>query len=107
MLKRDIVKLSKQLGFDLIGFCNPEVEESAKSTIKSWISHSYHADMKYMKDTIDIRADPKKLLPDVKTVIVFGLSYGRNYKIKVGKNKIYEVIITLSRVPGISTLATA
>ena len=72
--KSEIIKKKlKEIGFDLIGFTKPELDQSL---IKNFISRYEDNDLPpFVHHDIDSILNPKKLTPYAKTVIVLGLSY--------------------------------
>jgi len=88
-LKKQIKTLGKSLGFDLVGFCTPEVEDSIKEKYNTWLRNKHHANMHYMEKNREIRIDPSLLLPDVQTIIVVAMSYtGEDSKVNDDENKL-------------------
>lgn len=72
--KSEIIKKRlKEIGFDLIGFTKPELDQSL---INNFISRYEDNDLPpFVHPDIDSLLNPKKLAPYTKTVIVLGLSY--------------------------------
>lgn len=75
MIKHRLIELAKSTGFDLIGFCSPEVEEDIKEAYGSWLSSGFAGEMDYMARTESLRKNPDELLPGVRTVISVAISY--------------------------------
>jgi len=67
---------SLSLGFDTVGFTTPNLPESAANGLQEFLAANHHGDMTWMEEKADRRADPKKLWPDVKSIIVLGHNYG-------------------------------
>ena len=105
-LQEIIIKKSKELGFNLIGFA-PAVGINKK--IDKWIDSEFHASMNWMKTSLEQRRNILEYFPKAKTVISFGYNYytdnNRNssdYKISnyawgndyhiILKEKLYEII---------------
>ncbi len=76
-LKSSIKEFSYSIGFHLVGFTDPQVEEKIKERYLRWIRENKHAGLWYLEDKQRIRArfNPAYLLEDVKSIIVFGVSY--------------------------------
>ncbi len=94
-IKSALTELAYSLGFDLIGFTAPEVDEPSKNAFSQWLQNKYHAGMQYMEQTKEMRNDPSLLLQGVQTVIVVALSYARNLTsctLLLDKNKRYGKI---------------
>ena len=64
------------LGFDAIGFADPEDVGQAGRKLSEFIALGRHGEMKWMTKKIDRRKDPKKLWPAVRGVIVVAANYG-------------------------------
>ena len=64
------------LGFDAIGFADPEDVGQAGRKLSEFIALGRHGEMKWMAKKIDRRKDPKKLWPAVRGVIVVAANYG-------------------------------
>ncbi len=62
-------------GFDLVGFARVEELKEESERLKKWIDLGYSADMNWIVKSFDKRIDPKKILPEVKTIISVGLNY--------------------------------
>lgn len=77
LLKSSITNHAKSLGFDLVGFCKPKIEQKYLDALDSWVKKGAEADMQYMKDSekLAARSDLSKVLPGVKSVIVLGVNY--------------------------------
>jgi epoxyqueuosine reductase len=75
-LKEQIKTEAYNLGFSHIGFTTPK-KPSHFDIFQHWLAQGYAADMDYMKreDTLAKREDPSLILPDCKSIIVFGLPY--------------------------------
>ena len=63
----------KEIGFDEVRFA--QLEELEPSTLKSWLSQGYHADMHWMENSVDKRLNPELVLPGVKSLILLGVNY--------------------------------
>lgn len=75
MLKDSIRKLAYDVGFDLVGFTRPEINDIGKERYLKWLEAGYAADMKYLHHNIEKRLNPRLIFPAVKTVISVGLNY--------------------------------
>ena len=64
------------LGFDAIGFADPEDVGQAGRKLSEFIALGRHGEMKWMTKKLDRRKDPKKLWPAVRGVIVVAANYG-------------------------------
>ena len=66
---------AKELGFDLCGIARAEAIDDGG--LSAWIEHGYAADMGYMKERLDERLDPRRVLPGARSVVVVASSYWR------------------------------
>jgi epoxyqueuosine reductase len=107
-LNKIIKDKALDLGFNYIGFTNPE--DSYNSNLDDWLDLGYNASMKWMSKSKEKRADIYNYFPEVKTVISFAYNYytdennldNNNYKISnyawgndyhiILKKKLYDII---------------
>jgi len=77
LLNRQTVKAEAlRLGFSACGLAPAEpVQESHANRFLRWIQQGHHADMHYMEKNIEIRLDPRLLVPGVRTIISVALNY--------------------------------
>ena len=64
------------LGFDAIGFAEPEDVGQAGRKLSEFVALGRHGEMKWMTKKLDRRKNPKKLWPAVRGVIVVAANYG-------------------------------
>lgn len=75
MLTADAVKArARALGFDLCGIA-PVDDFPELRFLNEWLGRGYAADMTWLRDTADRRADVRMLLPGAHSVIVTGTLY--------------------------------
>lgn len=74
-----IKQRARALGFDLCGIAPVDTFPELRF-LREWIDRGYNAGMYWLADTADRRADVRKLLPDARSVIVFGTVYGSGAK---------------------------
>ncbi len=75
-LKEKIISQAKENGFDVIQFTSPDSIPQAQAYLNSYLENGYHGDMNWMQENSDRRADPRKLWPEVNSIIVLGMNYG-------------------------------
>jgi epoxyqueuosine reductase len=63
------------LGFDAVGFCRAELGDEVRQRLADFLAAGQHGDMGWLADRSEQRSDPRKLWPDVRSVIAVGLSY--------------------------------
>ncbi|HWR66393.1 MAG TPA: tRNA epoxyqueuosine(34) reductase QueG [Bellilinea sp.] len=73
-----------RLGFTLFGVTKPSQPETLPVYL-SWLERGRHGEMAYLstRQAVERRADPKLILPDVKSIIVVGLRYPRSTDLPV------------------------
>lgn len=69
-----IESLACESGFDFCGVVKAEPPPFA-DTLPNWVKAGYAADMRWFERTLEKRADPRRLFPEVQTVITVGMSY--------------------------------
>lgn len=74
-LKEFIKEKLKEEKIFLFGFTDPKVEEKDTLSLKEWIKNKYHADMKWMENTLEKRLSPQKVFKSVKTVLSVALPH--------------------------------
>lgn len=65
---------ARSLGFDMIG-CVPIGEAPTAQAFFEWIHAGMHGEMAYLAREPDKRADPRRVLPAARTVVIAGVSY--------------------------------
>lgn len=71
----DVIRISKEHGFDLIGFAKAEPLMKEYEHYMNWLEEGYHGDMQYMEKNQAKRKDVRKILEGAKSVISLGLNY--------------------------------
>jgi epoxyqueuosine reductase len=64
----------KDLGIDLFGIAPADFDKEGEKRLKKFIDNGRNADMDYLEN-YSLRVNPKKLLPQAKSVIVIGVNY--------------------------------
>ncbi|CAA7623329.1 tRNA epoxyqueuosine(34) reductase QueG [Magnetospirillum sp. SS-4] len=64
-----------ELGFSQVGFAAAAAPPGWKADLAAYVADGRHGDMGWMADTLDRRADPQALWPEVRSVVVLGTSY--------------------------------
>ncbi len=67
---------SEELGFDEFGVSGLENFEFYSNKLRDFIKKNYHGDMKWLKDKLEIRSNPKNIWHDAKSAIILGMNYG-------------------------------
>ena len=75
-LKSEHVKAAAlSLGFDACGIAEAASLTANELHLRPWLDNGCHAEMHYMAEHVDMRYDPRILLPDAKSVIVVLVGY--------------------------------
>ncbi|MCS7221173.1 MAG: DUF1730 domain-containing protein [Anaerolineae bacterium] len=69
---------ARALGFDLVGIAAAGPAPHAEA-LAAWLSHNYHGEMTYMARNVELRQDPRRLMPEVRSIIVLGVRYSAPY----------------------------
>jgi len=64
------------LGFDEVGVTKPDSIPTAPARLTEFLENERHGDMGWMESRALKRSAPKKLWPDVRSIIMLGLNYG-------------------------------
>jgi epoxyqueuosine reductase len=62
-------------GFAVCGIASARLAPAAGARLREWVADGAHGDMLWMEGRLDERADPSALWPEVKSVIMLGMSY--------------------------------
>jgi len=62
------------VGFDLVGIASVQPPQHTHE-FQQWLASGFHGEMGYMAKNAEKRADPSKILADVRSVVVVGLNY--------------------------------
>jgi epoxyqueuosine reductase len=74
-VSRKIKELAKSIGFNDCGIAPAKALQTDAQHLKHWLGQGMHAGMHYMENHFEKRADPSKLVPGTKSVIVVLLNY--------------------------------
>jgi epoxyqueuosine reductase len=66
-------------GFDVVGVARPDAIPQALPRLRQFLAEGAHGDMDWMAATAERRGDPRALWPQVRSVIMLGLNYGREF----------------------------
>jgi epoxyqueuosine reductase len=64
-----------ELGFDDMGITSPDAIPLAADRLRTFLAEGMHGEMSWMADNADRRSDPRVLWPEVRAVVMVGLSY--------------------------------
>ncbi len=65
---------ARALGFDLVGIAAAGPAPHAE-TLSAWLTYGYHGEMAYMARNAELRQDPRRLVPEARSLIVLGTRY--------------------------------
>lgn len=74
-LRTRLIAAAADHGFAAIGIAPAHAAPLAGERLRAWLADGRHGDMLWMADTVDRRASPQGLWPDVRSVIMLGTSY--------------------------------
>ena len=74
-LSRAIKDQAAAVGFDKVGIVRADALQTEHAHLKKWLDLGYHGEMKWMARDPDLRADPRKFFPEVRSVVVVALNY--------------------------------
>ena len=75
-LKSELRRLAQGLGFHDLRVTSPErVDPRTAARLRTFIAEGRHGDMDWMARTLDRRADPRVLWPEVRSILMLGISY--------------------------------
>jgi epoxyqueuosine reductase len=81
-VKRDKINLVNALkqraiaeGFAVCGITSASLAPECGERLQAWVANGCHGDMLWMESRIGERADPQTLWPEVRSVIMLGMSY--------------------------------
>ncbi len=63
------------MGFDHVGIARAEYMDEEARRLEAWLNRGYHGTMYWMARHFDLRVDPRKLVPEARSVIVLTYNY--------------------------------
>jgi epoxyqueuosine reductase len=75
-LRQMIGREAKLAGFDAVAVTAPDAIPLAPARLKQFVAEGYHGSMGWIAETLERRADPRTLWPEVRSIIVLGMNYG-------------------------------
>lgn len=75
-LKRFLIEEAKAVGFNAVAFTGPDAIPQAPQRLRQYIADGHHADMLWMEETEERRANPSVLWPEVRSIMVLAMNYG-------------------------------
>jgi len=75
-IKTALTEQARTRGFDCLGVTRPDAVPEAKARLERFLADGAHGDMIWLETTVERRASPLTLWPDVRSVIMLGMNYG-------------------------------
>ncbi|HHZ09834.1 MAG TPA: tRNA epoxyqueuosine(34) reductase QueG [Rhizobiales bacterium] len=75
-LRATIRGAAQRLGFEAVGFTTPGSIPEAGARLRDFVSQGLHGSMTWMAETLERRASPSVLWPEVRSIVVLGMNYG-------------------------------
>ncbi len=63
------------MGFDFCGIAKAELLEDDAKRLDNWLKNGFHGSMQYMERHVEMRIDPRKLVPGAQSVITILYNY--------------------------------
>ena len=74
--KDTISKKAKELGFQLIGYTNPIINQKDKKRYKVFfLDKNFHGEMNWLNRQYKLKSNPNKLWKNVRTILILGINY--------------------------------
>jgi epoxyqueuosine reductase len=73
--KTILIDRAKKLGFLDCRVAKADFLESEAHHFEEWLSSGYHGSMAWLEKNLDLRLDPRKLVPGAKSVVVLNYNY--------------------------------
>ena len=94
ILNSQIVKeAARKVGFDACGIAEAYPLGEDELQLREWLAAGYHADMHYMAEHVEMRYDPRLLLPGARSVVSVLLGYKPSQRVE-GKAMIAQSLIS-------------
>lgn len=74
-LKDLVLKQAAALGFDAVRVTTPDAAAAAGSRLAEFLAAGRHGDMEWMAANSERRQSPQRLWPDVRSIVMLGMSY--------------------------------
>ncbi len=66
-------------GFDAVAVTSPDAIPLAPARLKEFVAEGFHGSMDWIAETLERRADPRTLWPEVRSIIVLAMNYGPDH----------------------------
>ncbi|RVC73492.1 tRNA epoxyqueuosine(34) reductase QueG [Mesorhizobium sp. M4A.F.Ca.ET.022.05.2.1] len=75
-LRALIDREARRAGFDAVAVTQPDAIPLAPARLAEFVADGFHGSMGWIAETIERRAEPSALWPDVRSIIVLAMNYG-------------------------------
>jgi len=75
-LAAELERRARELGFDRVRIAAARALERDRVTLESWLAAGRHAEMTWMARTAQLRSDPRRVLPDCRSVVSLAWNHG-------------------------------
>ena len=78
-LRAFIESEARRAGFDAVAVTTPDAIPQAPERLRAFVESGQHGSMDWIAETLERRADPRTLWPEVRSIIVLGMNYGPDH----------------------------
>jgi epoxyqueuosine reductase len=75
-IKSTLAEEARARGFDAFGVVKPDAAPELKMRLENYIAGGAHGDMTWLAASVDRRASPLTMWPEVRSIVMLGLNYG-------------------------------
>jgi epoxyqueuosine reductase len=78
-LRALLIDLAEAHGFDAVGVTTPDAIPEAPARLAAWLAEGAEGEMGWMAARTRERAEPRALWPEVRSIVLLGMSYAPDY----------------------------
>ncbi|MEQ1941231.1 tRNA epoxyqueuosine(34) reductase QueG [Mesorhizobium sp. VNQ89] len=78
-LRQMIDREAMRAGFNAVAITRPDSIPLVPERLRQFVAEGLHGSMEWMEETLERRADPRTLWPDVRSIIVLAMNYGPDH----------------------------
>ncbi len=78
-LRKLIDREARRAGFDAVAITTPGAIPQAPARLADFVAAGYHGSMGWIAETLERRADPSVLWPEVRSIVVLAMNYGPDH----------------------------
>lgn len=75
-LRRLVEREAREAGFDAVGITAPDRIGNPGDGLRAYVAKGYHGSMDWMAETLERRASPTSIWPEVRSIVVLAMNYG-------------------------------